>query len=384
MPLAATTTRVNVTSNVKGNGDRNTLSQERLNGTGSNSNGVDESNRNDKDQKKAKSAGHDSIRRSSADILNADDKQSLAEGAKDTSSGWMGWFARPADRQSSAPSTLQQNSITNEVQNPQTGMRFGSNHRGSPSQKESNEQRSSIPTPAVKMAGRDQVPRSWLALWGTAAQSPDIQSEVGAGIQDSNRVQDQIDLEGNFGSATMASNVSDSPNPDQLADAGKSSGWAFWSRNHSAQNATGDNPQLTKATVAGTPAQNKPSQTVIDEAKETGNHSKGGEFQPMESPRSTIVPSAAESAGKAKVLNSDSSSATMVSAAKATKPKQEAINLLLPLFENTYRPIPRPGMLQQVILPKANFLDLETLSTSAVLVKICIKYPMAWRGSEHR
>lgn len=359
LPLAATTTRVNVTSNATGNGDRNTFSRERLSGTGPNPNRADEFNGNDVDEKKAKFAGQHSIRRSSADILNSEDKQGLAEGAKGTTSAWMGWFARPADRQPQTPSTLQQNPTTDETQISKTDMRFGSNHEGSPFQNESSERRSSIPTPVMQTAGRDQAPRSWLALWGTAAQSPDVQSEVGAngatGVQDLNHVQDQADLEGNFGSATTASNVPDSPTSDQLVDAGKPSGWAFWSRDHSAQNATGDSLRLTKAAVAGKSDQNKPKHTVVDETKETGNHSKVGGFQPMGSLRSANVPSVAESTGNAKVLNSDSSSATVVNATKATKPKQEAINLLLPSFESTYCLVPRPGMLQQVILPNASF-----------------------------
>ena len=352
LPLAATTTRVNVTSNATGNGDRDTFSRERLRGTAPNPSGADEPNGNDADEEKAKSVGQHSIRRSSADILNAEDKQCVAEGAKRKASGWMGWFARPADGQSQTPSTLQQNPTTNEVQIPRIDMGFGSNPEGSPSQNESSERRSSIPTPIVRTAGPDQAPRSWLTLWGTAAQSPDVQSEVGANgatsIEDLNPVQDQIVLEENFGSATVASNAPDSPTSGQLVDAGKSSGWAFWSRNHSAQNATGDSSRLTKPAVAGTPAQNTPKNTVIDETKETGNHSKGGEFQPVESSRSSKIPSVAESAGNAKVLNSDSSSVTLGNATKATKPKHEPINLLLPSFENTYRLVPRPGMLQQV------------------------------------
>ena len=354
LPLAATTTRVNVTSNATGNSDRNTSSQEQFSGTGPDPNGADESNGSEVDDK---FAGQHSIRRSSADILNAEDKQGLAEGAKQTASAWMGWFARPADRQSQTPSTRQQNLITTEVQTSKTDKLFGSNHEGSPSQNQSSERRSSIPTPVVITAGRDQAPRSWLALWGTAAHVPGIQSEVGANgatdIQDLNSAQDQIDMERDFGSATMALNIPDSLTSDQLVDAGKPSGWVFWSRNHSAKTATGGSLRLTKATGAGTPDQNEPTHTAMNETKETGNYSKGGGFQPMESARSTNVPSVAESAGNTKVIDRDSSSANLVNATKATKPKQEANNLLLPSFENTYRPVPRPGMLQQVIPPKA-------------------------------
>ena len=357
LPLAARTTRVNVTSNATGNSDRNTSSQEQFSGTGPLPNGADESNGSDLDEKKAKFTGQHSIRRSSADILNAEDKQGLAKGAKQTASAWMGWFARPADRQSQTPSTRQQNLSTTEVQTSKNDKLFGSNHNGSPSQNESRERRSSIPTPVVITAGRDQAPRSWLALWGTAAHVPGIQSEVGAngatGIQDLNPAQDQIDMEGEFDSAAMALKIPDSLTSDQLVDAGKSSGWAFWSRNHSAQNATGGSLRLTKAAGAGTPDQNKSTHTVINETKETSSHSNGSGFHPTESARSTNVLSVDESAGNIKVIDSDSSSATLVNATKAKKPKQEAINLLLPSFENTYRPVPKPGMLQQVIPPKA-------------------------------
>lgn len=387
LPLAATTTRVNVTSNATGNSDRNTFSQERLSGTGPNPNAADEPNGNDVDEKNARSTGQHGIERSSADVLNAEDKQGLAEGANGTASGWMGWFARPADCQSQNPSTLQQNPTTKDVQFSKTGIRFGLNHEGSPSQNETSERRSSMPIPVAKIAGRDQAPRSWLALWGTAAaHSPDIQSEVSADgvtrIQDLNPVQDQIDLEGNVGSATMASNVPESLNPDQLVEAGKSSGWAFWSRNHSAKNATGDSLRLTKADVTVAPAQDMSKHTAMDETKETGNYRKRGEFQPMESSKSANVPSTAESAGNTKVLDSDASSVTMVNATKATRLKQEAINLLLPSFEDTYRLVPRPGMLQQVNVPKAFsclfFLFLPSIPFHFCNIgQICIEYPMA-------
>ncbi|KAL8793931.1 MAG: hypothetical protein Q9195_003444 [Heterodermia aff. obscurata] len=351
LPLAATTTRVNVTSNATGNGDRNTVSQDRLSETGPDPNGADKSKRNGVDEKDAQSAGQHGIRRSSADILNAEDKQGLAHGAKGTTSGWMGWFARPADGQSQNPSTLHQNPTTKEVQISENDIHFGSIHEGSGSQDDTSEQQTSIPTPVVKIAGREQAPRSWLALWGNAAQSPDIHSEAGADgatrIQDLNPGQGQIDLKGNVGSGMTASNSSDSPISDQLVDAGKSSGWAFWSRSHSVQNARSDSLRLGKTAVAETFAKNKPKHTVLDGTKGTGNHSKVDGFQPMESSRCTNVPYIAECARNAKVLNSDASPATPVNTTRATKPKQEVANLLLPSFEDTYRLVPRPGMLQQ-------------------------------------
>lgn len=348
MPLVATTTKVNITSNSANASHRDALAEEQVTRKELRLDGADKPEGMAADQEKFETKDQGDTKKSSADVLNAEDKQGLAEGARGASSGWMGWFARPVDHQTQTPERSEQHSSSNEAQDLKTGNGVDPNCKCSPST-ETNERRESDSNPVSKSIERDQSSRSWLGFWGTAAQ-PAMNQEGNhtIGTASSNEA---IDVKGQVcsGQTSKAAenvlNASTAPSLEQPASTGKSSGWAFWSRDHSVQGATGDIPRPSSVVVGESPAA-KPEPTIKDETKIP----TFGKPRPAGTKGDTNMPEIPKgTAENPKLLNDPpSSAATYDKASQTAKIKQDAVNLVLPTFEKTFGIGARPNLIQQV------------------------------------
>lgn len=348
LPLVATTTKVNITSNSADASHRNALAEDQFTRKEPRLDGADESEEMPVDEEKIGTMHQGDTKKSSADILNAEDKQGPAEGAGGGSSGWMGWFARPNDRQVQISERPQQHSSLNEAQHMKTGNEVDPNCDCSPST-ETNERRKSDPNQVPKSSERDQASRSWLGFWGTAAQ-PAMHQEgnhiIGtASSNEANAIKNELSSGQTSKAAANVLDASNSPSLEQPISTGKSSGWAFWSRDHSVQGAASDIPRPSSVVAGESLSAAKPEPTVRDETK----ISSSGRPRSVGTKVDTKIPEIPKStAGNPKVINDPPSSALQDKASQTAKIKQEAVNLVLPSFEKTFGLDTRPNLIQQV------------------------------------
>lgn len=348
LPLVATTTKVNITSNTADVSHRDAFAEERVTRKDLRLDGADKSEEMAADEEKVENMNQSDTKKSSADILNAEDKQGLAEGARGGSSGWMGWFARPVDHQTQTPERPQEHSSLNEAQHAKTSNGVDPNCHCPPST-EANERQKSDSNPVPKSNERDQPSRSWLGFWGTAAP-PAMHQEgnhmIGtASSNEANAIKDPVSSGQTSNAAASGFNASTAPSLEQPISTGKSSGWAFWSRDHSVQDATGDIPRPSSVVIGESPSAAEPEPTIKEETKIPSS----GRPRPVVTKGDTKMPEIPkDTAENPKVINGPPSSATQDKASQTAKNKQDAVNLVLPSFEKTFGLGARPNLIQQV------------------------------------
>lgn len=354
----ATTTKVHITSNAADSRNRVNLTGEQLHAPAP---GLDGAADKTVESKEAGNAPKkDTPPNSSADVLNAEDKQGVIDGVRGPSLGWMGWFVRPAEEQLQASQTLQHSLISNGESPPAAAQGPSPSGESVTSQKDSNERRKSDPNPISAIPKQDPPPRSsWLGLWGSAKQSSHddqgTNTASAASTRESIPTLDHVHLEENVNEITGEAAASSPRIADQPAATGKPSGWAFWSRDHPAQGKHGEDGEDTrsgKSAAAGLPSQPKSESTAVSDAKTSSKPVKG--IPSSESSNSTKqAPPSNTRDGTAIILPDTQIAGTLDNHPQGTKGKQSAVNLLLPSFESTYRPAVKPTLLQQVYDPRA-------------------------------
>lgn len=356
MPLAATTTKLHITSNAtsptNGAPKVGTISkhgrdpfreQEIQNGF----NTAPEAEKFEDATAKKTSKNRDSQPESN-------DHASEVPRAANEPASWRNWFskseiatedetsiAQPDGDASSAGKTRPQSTISETLHDAPT----------SPKQR-----RNSEPSPVSPDVQQEEAPRSWLSLWGNVSASTKSSSSVNAiGVasnvqKDSNKTESQT---GKVDDAEIGP-VSVSQPPQQPADGAKSSyGWAFWSRDQPKSNEEKTRPggEVGEFALAGSSSQSKPESATVDEARGVPN--KVGKRQ---RPQSLEV---AEDPKKPRGIGDDAKKdprLETVPVAPKIKPKVDLgskakcmpENLLLPSFRSTYRSVGRPTLIQQI------------------------------------
>lgn len=328
LPLAATTTKVNIISNAADSRNRDNSIDEQLDRTGSGLDGAAEdpmqSDRGEKETKK------DRPRRSSADILNAEDKRGVAEGIKGASPGWLGWFVRPVEPQGAAKQVPEQAFAVVEA-GPSKTVQGESPRKDSVSSKEaSDERRNSDPNPVPAMPYQDRAPRStWLGLWGTSAQTSD--GNPGADESGTTQNPGHVQPEGNLTEATPASIAAPPQVSDQATAAEKPSGWAFWSRNHSeARGTSGGDTSTDKVAVAGSSSHSKPGSATVYEATVSSTKERNVKPHPTEPSDELQQPPASKNNDSRATISTDAHIVRNIDTARRPSSKQSTVNLLLP------------------------------------------------------
>lgn len=270
------------------------------------------------------------------------------------SASWLNWFskseiatddetsiAQPDGDTSSASKNRSKSSISEALQDAPT----------SPKQR-----RNSEPSPISPNVLQEEAPRSWLSLWGnTSTQTKSSSSASAIGIA-SNPQTDSSGTGSQTGKVDDAKPgaVSTSQPPQQPIDSIKSSyGWAFWSRSQpkSDDEKTRPGSVVGELALAGSSSQSKLESAVVDEARGVPNKvSKRQRPQSLEGAEDPKRPRASGNGAK------NDSIPEAVPLAPEIKPKVDAgskakripDNLLLPSFRNTYRSVGRPSLIQQI------------------------------------
>ena len=284
------------------------------------------------------------------------------------SGSWLNWFSRAEN--ATGDNTVRPNLGINDEQmsdmkkdRPKSTVLQASNDTPTPPIP----RRNSEPSPASPQAQEKPPTRSWLGLWGnattqTATPSAESTAEIakptseGLG-QEQEQSQQQKLVEPHLVDSSQPPAVSSGPQ--------RSYGWAFWSRD---QSKTDDGKQNSGTNVgelalAGSLSQSKPENAVIDEARGVPNKvGKRQRPQSLGSPEEHKKPRNANVDAKKDAVPEPASAPPKSKpvADAGSKAKRIPQNLVLPPFKHTYQTVVKPGVIQQL----SRFLHLGPQSGS--------------------
>ena len=274
--------------------------------------------------------------------------------ATDGSTGWLNWFSKPEsvnegktafaqpDEDASSAGKRRPQSTTSEIlQDAPT----------SPQQRRNSEP--SLVSPNLQ---QEETPRSWLSLWGNASTQKKSSSSASAVGVASNPRNDSTRQRSQTAEVSDAEPglVSPPQPPQQPGDGPKPSyGWAFWSREHpkSDDERTSPGKEVGELALAGSSSQSKPESAAVDEAR--GIPNKVGKRQRPQSLEVAEDPKKPRDTGDDAEKESKSEGMPL---APRTKSKVDANlkatcmpeNLLLPPLKSTYSTVGRPSLIQQI------------------------------------
>lgn len=360
LPLAATTTKLHITSNNPGS-----RAEE-----GQDAGPIGAASSSDKARDRSKSSSVEAAQGSSTNSAvaekqshtNAEEVGSAAfepEGRPQNqavtngeSAGWLTWFSRTEHSKALKHDAPIQGSASAAPGATTGNERLGAAiNTATPDINPLSAQTATAVEPIAPQDTASSTSRSWLNLWGgsnTPSKSKSTSLTTGTkeyvtGELGGPDVNDSTAGENQDKSSSVS--LSKSAEPDDQA---KSSTWAFWSRDGGGKKSGDDNGELA---LAGSPSQSKPEADTVDETK--GIPKKVERRQTSRSQEAIDETRSSQniSIGTKKGTKPDSSAAAPK--AKNTKDstpkvKAEAPNLLLPTFEGTYASAGRPGLIQQL------------------------------------
>ena len=355
LPLAATTTKVHITSNAKSpmnsaaeNGEtpkcERVSSRERKTEIGFAS--VPEAA---KHEDAAPTKTH-----KSRDARSVTSKHQAPDVPKATneSASWLHWFSKSEVAIEGDPSNADGDAINVIKSGPQSIISEA--HQYAPASPE--RRRNSEPSPTTPSVQQEEAPRSWLSLWGNAITQTKSSSSASALALASSLPIESNESESQPGKVSDAGFGSVS-NPDlskQPEDSTKSSyGWAFWSRDQrkSGNDKTRPGNGLGELALAGSPSQSKLESAQSAEARGLPSKvDKRQRPQSLEAPGGVKEPKdIGDNVPKAQVAES-MSLAQKVTPKGDVEPREKRTpsNLLLPSFRNTYSTVERPSFIQHV------------------------------------
>jgi hypothetical protein len=363
LPLAATTTKLNITSNASSipNGTLTGEQEATCDEVASKERNLNSSPAPDYLVEKA---GHGAVREEgsapqepSIKGTESDGKPVSDDGTGKDSSGWLAWFSKPSppDGQNLDPARDAQGKgqPLSTVIHEASSINLDVSQAREPPQ---DQRRNSDPTPVTAASQVVQRSRLWLSLWSnTNVQSEKSKATLAtepASAAPSEAVADTR-KSGQDKAQSGHASQSSSQTYVQTTQTAKSQGWSFWSKDRfkgdHATNAPNDN--VGKLALAGSPSNPRPENAVVDEAK--GLPSKLGK---RERPQSAIISDDTNLPDglKGEVERRDNIKPMKIS--QNTKPANRpapaaqkiAANLLLPPFKRTYRVAEKPTILQHL------------------------------------
>ena len=358
LPLEATTTKLNITSNaldpspedassLKPPSAANETSDEQTLKSDLN---PDRSREGPKpNPNKQDDADH---RHVPAATLEAEDKRISQEKSRGVSSGWLDWFQSPINsstQESSARKSVADNGHTGSVSPENCFDPISMNAQ--PKAASQDQQPISDPS-LVASSEMSTQPRSWLSLWKNSALPPEktkvsVATHTRAEFPDENPKPQAI---GDVPEQNTKSLSSSSEAQVQPPDVPKSNGWAFWSRENSKGKSSGSKNEVGKLALAGSPSQSQPENARIDDV--LGIPSKLGKTDKKKSlgtiggqKKLHVSKTVADGGQKAKISSTDSKSKSIEQA--RTEAKKNITNLVLPSLKQTYRTIENPNLMQR-------------------------------------
>lgn len=193
---------------------------------------------------------------------------------------------------------------------------------------------------------------SWLGLWKDAAIQPKSNVKVADSdptkeTRDNSKPQDSKNSTENLSKPGPLNN-STAVQPSALP---KSAGWVFWSKDRSQDESPGQTGNAGKLILAELPSQSPPDNDVVADPPKNLPQSRK-----QERPQSIHIRNEIDSKELVKAQPSKgkaSSTAVEDSSIKSTekseiRTKKDSINLVLPAFKVTYKPVGKPSFFQQI------------------------------------
>ena len=358
LPLAATTTKLHVTSNQSGDraedgqdaGAVATASSPDKSRDRSKSSSAEAAQGNSTSAAVAKKHSHIDAKEFDSAAVEQERSARSQAGTNRESAGWLTWFSRTEQAKALKHDALIQNPAS-AAPDAETG-----NDPSGPASKTVTPDINTFDAQTTTRLDQPAPPeattstsRSWLNLWGNS-NTPSKSKPTSLTTDTTKIVTGELESpKGNGSKASEDKNKSSSVNVSKSAesdDQAKSSTWAFWSRDSGSKKSGDDDGELA---LAGSPSQSKPEADILDEAKgipkkvEKRQNSRSQEaIDRASNPQSISIGS--------KECKSDSVTAPKAKGSKdsTAKAKAEVPNLLLPTFEGTYASAGRSGLIQQL------------------------------------
>ena len=375
LPIAATTTKLHITSNSSDASSRKpTDCQEPsiVDKGDSVAGGSEERNdpRTTSGDVTAEDSEKDGPKKSSADLLDAEDKRDTGDKDRDAPSGWMGWFSKssndkemsrrlktqndgsvnyPSTSQQPANGQLAKSGIPEVAAASTTSLSNGNTFDSNISIRS---RRSSDSHPVLPAINGASPARSWLGFWNHAATSK--ASGSSATKAPSSIPQRPIETEHSMDIDPDKTNTNShltSEGPEQPADAGKSYGWAFWLKEPTNAGDTG-NPgtaSVEKSAFKAPPAQLETETRKVEERKVLSK-SAGKQIPYSREPVDVTTSSANDKdiGNKPATCGRKALSPQCDESQSVAKPKENVVNLLIPQLNETYRTPGKASLLQQL------------------------------------
>ena len=347
MPLAATTTKVHITSNAKSP----------MNGAAEN--GETPKSERDSSRERKSETGFASVPEAAKSkdatptkTLKSPDARPVTSNqatdvtkATNESATWLHWFSKSEVATEGKPSNADGDATNIIKSGPQSTISEAHQYALTTPER----RRNSEPSPITPSVQQEEAPRSWLSLWGNAStqtrssSSASVLALASSPLFESNETESQSGKVLDVGLGSVS-------NPEiskQPVDSTKSSyGWAFWSRDQrkSDNDKTGPGSKHGELALTGSSSQSKPESAQSDEAR--GFPSKVGKRQ---RPQSLEAPDGVKKPQD--VGDNDQKAPTQKLTPKVDaepREKRTPNNLLLPSFRSTYSTVERPTLIQQV------------------------------------
>lgn len=197
----------------------------------------------------------------------------------------------------------------------------------------------------------EPAPRSWFGIWGASQGTSPVSSKQGSNQNLLKRIEtpksvsrDELQDGSNVDVQWRSS--------DRFHETLKPSGWAFWTRDPSRVDLTGETRGAGNGELqtAGSAFQQRPE---TSEANQKAVESTGEKRQRPQSPATSgrntsgATQQGVETRNLAKTEIGTSLDTTEKAEVEAGKPKQRLTNLILPLLEPSYGPVEKQSILQQ-------------------------------------
>lgn len=347
-PLAATITKLNITSNTSqlptaddGSNDQATTAADGA----SNGKGRQVTTTNGASREKSSlgtKTDQDVKSKNSHDSLGDMNDKPVSEGKPaDASSGWLSWLSSPVHP---VPGQLDPEHSIPVNDHGENALVHSTNETSFDSKVEglSPIVRGNLESD-IMAKGSESVSqaRSWLGFWGSSSALPAEASKIEAKVKGVANASIQ-------GSKPPFSLFRTQAGPPQ---APTSTGWAFWSRENASSDTSGSNEDVGKLAVADLPSQSQPESAVVNEAN--GIPRKMGKIensklQEIADDKRTSRVSKGEVEKLRKIDGGSPESSSKPAQPARKQAKNVPPNLILPSFRHTYREIDHPSLFQQV------------------------------------
>ncbi|MCJ1337882.1 hypothetical protein MMC09_003166 [Bachmanniomyces sp. S44760] len=347
LPLTATTTKLNVTSNAQS-------SNEMPNDRQSSNPGCDPLTSGEpQDAVKERSERFEAHSTPIDDVSLTGMKIDHSIGPDiDKRSSWLDWFSKPN------PPPGEQ---IYQQPEPHT-MTSSSGHGAGQDQTMSNSTQHTPDSPAQQRRRSDPIPRSeasimeqsrsWRGIWGSPVppvlQKKDVDDTSPASRSDLQTTPDGLGIV----PPSTTVKVSEDSEPTQNSRDSKSSGWAFWSRNSGQDGAVGSavSSSAGELAVSSPPSLKKPESVVSDVSRDrpksiikSDNAGKQGALD------SGKVGTSAQTVEITEQAKKNAIAVPLQPEPMTAKAKKMQPNLLLPSFKQTYQITDNPGLFQQLL-----------------------------------